>query len=236
VTLYPAIDLLEGRAVRLHKGERATAKIYAEDPAAQARTFVAEGATILHVVDLDAAFGGARQLETIARIAECGVPVQVGGGVRDLDAAERTFNAGAARVIFGTAVVENPALARDAVEKFGGDRVVCGIDVKDGKPAVRGWTGTAPSSADALVYQLYSTGVRWFVVTAIARDGTQEGFDLTLLRSIAPEGARVIASGGAGSLEHLRALRGIPQVEGAIAGTALYERAFTVREAMEALC
>jgi phosphoribosylformimino-5-aminoimidazole carboxamide ribotide isomerase len=223
--------------VRLHKGERATAKVYAEDPAAQAREFVNAGARALHVVDLDAAFGGARQLAAIQAIAACGVPVQVGGGVRDPAAAQATFAAGAARVIFGTAVVENPALAAEAVERFGADRVACGIDVKDGKPAVRGWTATSKQlSAPQLVENLYSKGVRWFVITAVARDGTGAGFDLQLLRELTLQDAHVIASGGAGSLAHLKALRGIPGIEGAIAGTALYEKAFTVREAMEALC
>jgi phosphoribosylformimino-5-aminoimidazole carboxamide ribotide isomerase len=222
--------------VRLHQGERSTAKVYNEDPAAQAREFAAAGATALHVVDLDAAFGGARQLAAIERIAACGLPVQVGGGIRDLDAASRTFGAGAARVILGTAAVEDPSFARAAVDRFGADQVACGIDVKDGKPAVRGWTNTASQSAAQLAGALQSVGVRWFVVTAVARDGTGEGFDLPLLCELALPGAKVIASGGAGSLAHLQALRGLPWIEGAIAGTALYEKHFTVREAMEALC
>jgi phosphoribosylformimino-5-aminoimidazole carboxamide ribotide isomerase len=230
--------LLEGRAVRLHKGERATAKVYAEDPAAQARAFAAEGATVLHVVDLDAAFGGARQLKALARIADCGIPVQVGGGIRDVETARQTLAAGAARVIFGTAAVENPALAGDAVELFGSERVACGIDVKDGKAAVKGWTAQGSKTAAQLAAELAKLGVSWLIVTAVSRDGTGLGFDLTLLREVAqaaPE-ARLVASGGAGALEHLRALKGLPGIAGAIAGTALYERAFTLRQAQEALC
>jgi phosphoribosylformimino-5-aminoimidazole carboxamide ribotide isomerase len=224
--------------VRLHKGERASAKIYAEDPAAQARAFKAEGATVLHVVDLDAAFGGARQLQALERIAGCGIPVQVGGGIRDLETARQTLDAGAARVIFGTAVVENPALAGEAVERFGADRVACGIDVKEGRAAVKGWTAQASRTAGQLARELAALNVSWLIVTAVARDGTQAGFDLSLLREVAlaaPK-ARLVASGGAGTLAHLRALKGLPGIAGAIAGTALYERAFTLREAQEALC
>jgi phosphoribosylformimino-5-aminoimidazole carboxamide ribotide isomerase len=224
--------------VRLHKGERATAKVYAEDPVAQARAFADEGATVLHVVDLDAAFGGARQLQTLERIAGCGIPLQVGGGIRDLAAARQTLDAGAARVIFGTAVVENPALAGEAVQRFGVERVACGIDVKDGRAAVKGWTAQGSRTAAQLAQELAGLRVSWLIVTAVSRDGTQQGFDLPLLREVAQAApaARLVASGGAGALEHLRALKGLPGLAGAIAGTALYERAFTVREAQEALC
>jgi phosphoribosylformimino-5-aminoimidazole carboxamide ribotide isomerase len=192
----------------------------------------------LHVVDLDAAFGEPRQLRSIARIAACGVPVQVGGGIRDLRSAEEAFLAGAARVIFGSAVVEDPALAGEAVRKFGPDRVACGIDVKNGRAAVKGWTAQGSRTAVQLAEELSRQGVEWLVVTAVSRDGTQAGFDLALLREVAEAApnAHIVASGGAGTLDHLRALRGLKGVAGAIAGTALYERSFTLREAQEALC
>ncbi|HEY6912008.1 MAG TPA: 1-(5-phosphoribosyl)-5-[(5-phosphoribosylamino)methylideneamino] imidazole-4-carboxamide isomerase [Myxococcales bacterium] len=239
--LHPAIDLLEGRAVRLHKGDRATAKVYADDPAAQARAFVDQGARVLHVVDLDAAFGGARQLPLIRRIAAAAapVPVQVGGGIRDAAAAEETLEAGAARIILGTAAVEEPALAAEAVARFGVERVACGIDVRDGRAATRGWTEARGPSAAELAARMHSQGVRWLVVTAVSRDGTLEGFDLELLREVAAAApdARLVASGGAGELSHLRALAaaGLPTLAGAIAGTALYEKRFTIREAQAAL-
>ncbi len=239
--LYPAIDLLEGRAVRLHKGDRSTAKTYSRDPAAQARAFVQEGAQALHVVDLDAAFGGPRQLDLIRSVAAAAapVPVQVGGGIRDLDAAEETLGAGAARVVLGTAAVERPALAGAAVARLGAERVACGIDVKGGRAATRGWTESRGPAAGELAAELARQGVRWLVVTAVSRDGTLEGFDLELLREVAraaPQ-ARIVASGGAGELEHLRALAAaaLPSLAGAIAGTALYERRFTVAEAKAAL-
>ena len=240
-TLYCAIDLLEGRAVRLHKGERKSAKVYTEDPVQQAREFVRHGATAVHVVDLDAAFGGKRQLELIGEIAEAAVPalVQVGGGVRDLDAVQQTLRAGAKRVILGTAAVEKPELAGKAVERFGRDTVACGIDIKDGRAATRGWTEARGPTAAELAAELAGYGVRWMVVTAVSRDGTLEGFDLPLLREVtrAAPRARLIASGGAGALSHLRVLAaaGLHTLAGAIAGTALYEGKFSVHEAQRAL-
>ena len=239
--LYPAIDLLAGRAVRLRQGERHSARIYSEDPPAQARAFVAEGARYLHVVDLDAAFGEKRQTTLIERIAQAAfpIPIQVGGGIRDLRSAEETLGAGVDRVIFGTAAVERPALAGEAVARFGTARVACGIDVKEGKAAVRGWTDAQGPSPARLAATLAGEGVEWLVVTAVARDGTLEGFDLALLREVsgaAPQ-ARVIASGGAGELSHLRALAaaGIGGLAGAIAGTALYEGRFGLAEGQQAL-
>ena len=239
--LYPAIDLLGGRAVRLHKGERSSAKVYADDPAAQARAFVAQGARALHVVDLDAAFGDKRQHAAIATIvaAAAPVPVQVGGGLRDLDAAEATLGAGAARVIFGPANVERPEIAAEAVERYGAERVACAIDEKDGRAATKGWTEARGTTAADLATRLGRNGARWLVVTAVARDGTMQGFDLELLREIASAApaARVIASGGAGALSDLRALSAaaIPSLAGAIAGTALYERRFSIADAQAAL-
>lgn len=239
--LFPAIDLLEGRAVRLHKGDRQSAKVYTEDPVAQARSFVAQGATVLHVVDLDAAFGGKRQLQLIGEIVRAADPalVQVGGGIRNLEAAEETLRTGAGRVILGTGAVERPEFAEAAVAQFGVDRVACGVDVKDGRAATRGWTEAAGPSAAELSSQLAARGVRWLVVTAVSRDGTLEGFDLSLLREVerAAPSARLVASGGAGDVSHLRVLAaaGLHSLAGAIAGTALYEGKFTVQEGQAAL-
>jgi len=239
--LYPAIDLLGGRAVRLRKGDRRSARVYSEDPEGQARAFAAEGALYLHVVDLDAAFGDKRQTALLEQIAQAAfpVPIQVGGGIRDLRSAEEALGAGAARVILGTAAVERPGLAGEAVARFGAGRVACGIDVKEGKSAVRGWTDAGGPPPAQLAATLAREGVEWLIVTAVARDGTLEGFDLPLLRDVseAAPGANLIASGGAGDLSHLRALAtaGIARLGGAIAGTALYEGRFGVREAQQAL-
>ena len=239
--LYPAIDLLEGRAVRLHRGERSSAKVYAQDAAAQAREFVRQGARALHVVDLDAAFGEQRQQALIGRIAAAvrPVPVQVGGGIRDLATAAETLRAGAARVIFGTAAVDRPRLVGEAVEALGADAIACAIDVKDGRVATRGWTQARGPAPIELAAQLAAAGGRWLVVTAVARDGTMEGFDVALLRAVADAApqAHLIASGGAGALSDLRALKaaGIPSLAGAVAGTALYERRFSIADAQAAL-
>ena len=239
--LYPAIDLLEGRAVRLHKGERKTYKIYSDDPVAQARMFVAQGATVLHVVDLDAAFGGKRQLDVIKKIVEAAAPalVQVGGGIRSVKTAEETLQLGAGRVILGTSAVEKPAFAGKLVSMFGADKIACGVDIKDGRAATKGWTEARGPAAGELSTQLSAQGVRWMVVTAVSRDGTLEGFDLPLLREVtrAAPNTKIIASGGAGALSHLRVLAaaGIHSLAGAIAGTALYEGKFTVREGQAVL-
>ena len=239
--LYPAIDLLGGRAVRLHKGEKTSAKVYSEDPPAQARSFVEQGATVLHVVDLDAAFGGKRQLAIIREIVKAAAPalVQVGGGIRDLRAVKETLEAGAGRAILGTAAVEDPSLDGKAVREFGAERIACGIDIKDGRAATRGWTEARGPAAGDLARKLSDLGVRWMVATAVSRDGTLEGFDIPLLREIcrgAPD-THLIASGGAGALSHLRVLAasGPYTLAGAIAGTALYEGKFTLREAQAAL-
>jgi phosphoribosylformimino-5-aminoimidazole carboxamide ribotide isomerase len=239
--LYPAIDLLGGKAVRLRQGDRRTAKVYSDDPPGRAQAFATEGALSLHVVDLDAAFGEARQTAAIEAIAAAvdPLPVQVGGGIRRLEDIEVTIEAGAARVILGTAAVERPSLAGEASRRFGAARIACGIDVKEGKAATRGWTEARGPSAGDLARRLSEEGVEWLVVTAVARDGTLEGFDLPLLREVAAAAPRanLIASGGAGSLGHLEALAaaGLPRLAGAVAGTALYEGRFSVREAQAAL-
>jgi len=239
--LYAAIDLLGGRVVRLRQGERRTAKVYSEDPAGKAKELVAQGARALHVVDLDAAFGERRQTSVLSEIVKAAapVPVQIGGGIRTLVALESALQAGAARAVLGTAAVERPALAGEAVRAFGPDRIAAGIDVKGGKAATRGWTEAGGPAAAELASRLAGFGVEWFVVTAIARDGMLDGFDLQLLRDVsaAAPSAALIASGGAGSLAHFSALAAadLPRLAGAIAGTALYEQRFSLREAQAAL-
>ena len=238
--LYPAIDLRGGNVVRLVQGDYAQETVYGDDAVGVARSYLDAGAPWVHVVDLDAAFGGARQLALIDRIVKAAAPaiVQVGGGIRDLDSARRTLEAGAARIILGTAAVERPELSGEAVRAFGTDRVAVSLDVKDGRAATKGWTEAHGPTAAELATQLSSHGVTWCVVTAVARDGMLGGFDLDLLREVAgaAPGCRLVASGGAGTLDHLRLLKesGLP-VFGAIAGTAIYEGKFTVREGIEAL-
>ena len=243
IMIIPAIDLLGGKAVRLQKGARDTAKVYSEEPERLASLFRFEGAALIHVVDLDAAFDGpqARQTGAIAKIVEAAaqVPVQLGGGLRDLETIDRVIEEGISRVLLGTVAVENRELVRAAVDKHGPARISVAVDEKDGLVKVRGWVEGAEGGVKAteLAHQLARDGVKVFLHSAIARDGTMSGPDVEALRQVAaavePEGGFVVCAGGIGSLDHLRALRDakIPNLAGIVAGRALYERAFTLRQA-----
>ena len=245
LTLYPAIDLLGGKVVRLHKGDRAKATVYSDDPGAIARSFREQGAEWIHVVDLDAAFDGpaARQVSAIESIAKAagGIPIQLGGGLREYDIITRVLDDGISRLLIGTAAVENRALIHKIVQRFGSDRIAVAIDESGGVVKVRGWVSGDGPRADAFAKELVGEGIRWFLHSAISRDGTLEGPDLAALRkvaeAVAPSGGRVICAGGIGTLDHLRALSAaaIPGVEGAVTGRALYDKAFSVAEARAAL-
>jgi phosphoribosylformimino-5-aminoimidazole carboxamide ribotide isomerase len=246
LTLYPAIDLLGGKVARLHQGDRAKATVYAVDAAAVAARFREQGAEWIHVVDLDAAFDGpaARQSKLIGAIVEAaqGIPVQLGGGLRDLDIIKGALDEGVSRLLIGTAAVENRALLRAALDRFGADRIAVAVDEANGIVKTRGWTSDSEGpSATAFAAELAELGVRWFLHSAILRDGTLSGPDLTALQRIAaavhPFGGQVICAGGVGTLAHLAALRAasLLGVAGAVAGRALYEHAFTVAEGRAAL-
>jgi phosphoribosylformimino-5-aminoimidazole carboxamide ribotide isomerase len=239
VILYPAIDIRGGRAVRLLQGDYERETAYDADPVDAARRWAGEGAEFLHVVDLDGAKGGEPQnLEAVRRIAaavEC--PIQVGGGLRDSGSVDAVLAAGAERVVIGTAALRDPQLL-EALIAAHGERVVVSVDTRGGKVALSGWTQTSELDVAAAVAQLSERGVPRFLCTAIEVDGTMEGPALGELARIAEstEG-QVIASGGVGELFHLEHLRAeaAPNIEGAIVGRALYERKFTVAEAVEAL-
>lgn len=245
LVLYPAIDLLDGKVVRLHRGARDEATVYGEDPAAFARGFVDQGAEWIHVVDLQAAFDGpqARQTELIRAVVDVAgkVPVQLGGGLRDLETIEAALDDGVSRVLIGTIAVENRALLLEAIRRFGPERIAVAVDEANGRVKVRGWVGEGGPEAPVLARELAEAGARWFLHSAILRDGTLSGPDVEALRNVAdavsPHGGRVVCAGGVGNLEHLRALReaAIPGVDGAVAGRALYENAFTVAQARAAL-
>jgi phosphoribosylformimino-5-aminoimidazole carboxamide ribotide isomerase len=239
VILYPAIDIRGGQAVRLLQGDYARETAYDADPVDAARRWADEGAEFLHVVDLDGAKAGAPQnLETVQRIAaavEC--PIQVGGGLRDAESVASLLDAGAERVVIGTAALRDPAFLAEALEAHG-ERVVVSVDARDGKVALAGWTEAGEEGVVEAVAELTSRGVSRFLCTAIEVDGTMEGPALDELNQIAAATkAHVIASGGVGNLSHLEALArsAAPNVEGAIVGRALYERKFTVAEGMAAL-
>jgi phosphoribosylformimino-5-aminoimidazole carboxamide ribotide isomerase len=230
----PAVDVLDGRAVRLHEGVRDRVTIEGGDPVALARRFVGEGALRLHLVDLDGAFDGRQSdglLGRIARVAE-EVPVQVGGGYRTLDAIDAAVAAGADRVMIGTAALSPGFLAAAAV-RFG-ERLVVAVDARDGYVAVEGWTRAADISAAELASRCVEAGVRRLLVTGTRRDGSLAGPDLELLANVLPCGLPVLAAGGIASVDDLRTLRDLG-CEGAIVGSALWRGAFTLAEAFAAV-
>ncbi len=239
--LFPAIDLRGGRCVRLYQGDYDRETTYGDDPVGQASAFVAEGAEALHVVDLDAARSGEPvNREVIGAIcAAIPVPVQVGGGVRSVEAAEALFAAGVDRVVIGTAAVENPGLVADVVGS--GHSVVVGLDARGDEVATHGWTTSTGRSVGELAAAFADIGVDGLVVTEIGRDGTMEGPDVAGLRGLLDvTDIPVIASGGVGVIDHLRTLASVRSsvgapLAGAIVGRALYEGRFTVAEALAAI-
>ncbi len=237
--LYPAIDLKEGKCVRLLRGRMAAATVYNDDPAAQARDFAAAGCQWLHIVDLDGAFAGRPVNEEAVRtiLGAVAIPVQLGGGIRDMARIEAWLAAGVARVILGTAALREPALVRAACRRFPG-RIVVGIDAREGKVAVEGWAETSSMAALELARAFEDAGAAAIVYTDIERDGALEGPNLAatvaLARAITTP---VIASGGVASLADLRALKAheADGVAGVIAGRALYDGRLELAAALRAL-
>lgn len=237
--LYPAIDIRGGRAVRLLQGDYARETVYDADPVDAATRWAGEGAQFLHVVDLDGAKAGAPQnLDAVRRIAAAvSCPIQVGGGLRDAESVAAALEAGAERVVIGTAALRDPSFLTTAIAAHGG-RIVVSVDARDGRIALEGWTEAGEENVVEVIAQLGARGVTRFLCTAIEVDGTMEGPALDQLSSIAAATqAQVIASGGVGKLADLEALAGIdaPNLEGVIVGRALYEGIFSVREAIAAL-
>jgi phosphoribosylformimino-5-aminoimidazole carboxamide ribotide isomerase len=231
--VIPAIDVLEGRVVRLSQGRREAVTIEGGDPVELARRFRDEGARRLHVVDLDGAFTGVPTLGLVERVASAGgLPLQVGGGYRTTGAIASAIEAGAARVMVGTAAL-SPAFLAEAVALFG-HRLVVAIDVRDGEVAVDGWTRASGTTAPALAGDCAAAGVARLLVTSAARDGSLTGPDLDLLADVLPAGLPVIAAGGVSSVEDLLAVRDLG-CEAAIAGSALLAGRFTLAQALARL-
>jgi phosphoribosylformimino-5-aminoimidazole carboxamide ribotide isomerase len=238
VILYPAIDIRGGQAVRLLQGDYARETVYDADPVDAAKRWADEGAEFLHVVDLDGAKAGEpRNLDAIERIAATVPrPIEVGGGLRTPQAVNDVLNAGAERVVIGTAALKDPEFLQATIEAHG-DRVVVSVDARAGKVALEGWTEAGTEGAVEIIEALTKRGVARFLCTAIEVDGTMEGPALDQLTAIAlATSSQIIASGGVGTLAHLESLakQAPPNVEGAIVGRALYERKFTVAEAIAA--
>lgn len=232
--VVPAIDVRHGKAVRLHRGRPDEMTVYGDDPAEMAARLGAGGAALIHMVDLDAALGeGHNRPSILGAIRAAGVPVQVGGGLRSKEAVREVLEAGAARAVLGTEAVADPGFLRACVAEHG-ERVVVAVDTDVGEVRVRGWTEGAGHFGEVLA-RLADDGAPRFLVTAVARDGTLAGPDLDLYRrTVALTDRPVLASGGVGSLADLRALAGIG-LEGVVVGKALYEGAFSLWDAVEAL-
>ncbi|GGL93800.1 1-(5-phosphoribosyl)-5-[(5-phosphoribosylamino) methylideneamino] imidazole-4-carboxamide isomerase [Pseudooceanicola nanhaiensis] len=236
--LYPAIDLKDGQAVRLLHGEMDKATVFNDDPAAQARAFVAAGCEWLHLVDLNGAFAGApvNAAAVEAILAETRVPAQLGGGIRDMKTIEAWLDKGLARVILGTVAVENPALVREAAAAFPG-KVAVGIDARNGRVATRGWAEETNVEVTELARSFEDAGVAAIIYTDIMRDGAMKGPNIEATAALARAVAiPVIASGGVSSLDDLIALRDCgAELNGAISGRALYDGALDLGAALQAL-
>ena len=237
--LVPAIDIKDGVCVRLEQGDMARATVFNRDPAAQAQTFVVEGFEYLHVVDLDAAFAGRPvNVRAVERIIESiPLPVQLGGGLRDMGAISSWLEKGVDRAIIGTAAVRDPSLVREAARAFPG-RIAVGLDARDGKVAVQGWAETSELTALEIAQRFEDAGVAAIIYTDISRDGLLKGLHLDATIALADAvSIPVIASGGLASLDDIRALlhpRG-KKLAGAIAGRALYDGRLDAAAALKLL-
>ena len=237
--LFPAIDLKNGQCVRLEQGDMARATVFNLDPAAQARSFAAQGFEYLHVVDLDGAFAGkpVNALAVESMLKAVTMPVQLGGGIRDQNTVEAWLAKGVARVIIGTAAVRDPQLVKGAARRFPG-RVAVGLDARDGKVAVEGWAETSQVTALEIAQRFEDAGVAAIIFTDIARDGLLRGLNLDATIELAERiSIPVIASGGFASLDDVKALLA-PRAEklaGAIAGRALYDGRLDAAEALAML-
>jgi phosphoribosylformimino-5-aminoimidazole carboxamide ribotide isomerase len=233
VIVYPAIDLKDGKCVRLLRGEMSAATVYNDDPAAQARAFEAAGAGWIHVVDLDGAFAGkpANEKAVAAILGAVKARIQLGGGIRTLAAIEGWLGRGVARVVLGTVALTNPGLVREACRLHPG-KVAVGIDARQGKVAVDGWARTSDMTAVDLARELEDVGAAALVYTDIDRDGAKTGVNLAATASLARAvGTPVIASGGVASLDDVRGVRADGKIAGVIVGRALYDGSIEPGEA-----
>lgn len=233
--IYPAIDLYEGKAVRLFKGDYAQMTVYSDNPGEIAADFKACGATCLHTVDLEGAkTGETPNIGTIRALAqESGLFTEVGGGIRSMETIERYVDAGVGRVILGTAAVTDPGFAEKACAKYG-EKIAIGVDIKDGFVAIKGWTEKSNRSAFDFCGDMQKIGIRTIICTDISRDGAMRGTNHELYRELSERfEMNIIASGGVSSIEDVRKLRAM-DIHGAIIGKAYYTKAIDLREAIEA--
>jgi phosphoribosylformimino-5-aminoimidazole carboxamide ribotide isomerase len=234
VFIFPAIDLFEGKAVRLYKGDYAQMTVYNENPLSVAKDFAAAGATHLHVVDLEGARSGETpNLDIVAALAvSSGLFTEVGGGIRSMEVVERYLNAGVHRVILGTAAVNDEAFLKEALARYG-DKIAVGVDIKDGFVAIKGWT--EKSALDALDFcaKMEALGVKTIICTDISKDGAMKGANHELYRTLSERfGVQIIASGGVSSIDDVKRLADM-KMYGAIIGKAYYTGAISIKEAIE---
>lgn len=232
--LYPAIDMKNGQCVRLRQGAFKDITIYSDAPEKVAACWQEKGASFLHLVDLDGALAGhSVNEEAIRRIADTvSIPIEIGGGIRSVEAVERMLNLGVRRVIIGTKAVEHPEFLRDLVRTFGEEAIVAGVDAKDGMVAVEGWEKVSSLTASSLCLTMKEYGVRHIVYTDISRDGMLSGPNVEATRKLTEEtGLDIIASGGVSCMEDLKCLHEAG-IRGAIIGKALYENRIDLAEAV----
>ncbi|HBV96650.1 MAG: 1-(5-phosphoribosyl)-5-[(5-phosphoribosylamino)methylideneamino] imidazole-4-carboxamide isomerase [Peptococcaceae bacterium BICA1-7] len=234
--IYPAIDIRAGRCVRLVEGRLDRETVYSDDPAAMAGLWQEKGARWLHVVDLDGAFSGSpKNIDVIKKIRETvSIPIQVGGGIRDLKTVEELLSIGINRVILGTVAINSPDMVAEACKKYG-EAVAVGIDARDGKVAIEGWGVTAEKNALDLALEMKTAGIKRIIYTDIWRDGTLQGPNVDAVREMARNtGIGVIASGGISTLDDLRSIKKMERmgVEGVIVGKSLYDGRVALEEAL----
>ena len=232
--IYPAIDLYEGKAVRLYKGDYAQMTVYNEDPVAVARDFLASGASHIHLVDLEGAKSGTTpNLETVCAIKKAtGLFCQIGGGIRSMEVVRRYLDAGLDRVILGTAAVTDPAFLQQAVAEYG-EKIAVGIDIKDGFVAIKGWVEKSEQDAMEFAARMQDLGIKTLICTDISRDGAMRGANHELYKQLSERlGMEIIASGGVSSLEDVKILSAM-DIHGAIIGKAYYTGAVELKEAIE---
>ena len=232
--IFPAIDLYEGKAVRLYKGDYAQMTVYSNDPTQIARDFAAQGAKWIHVVDLEGARNGQTpNIETVRAIVDStSLSVEIGGGIRSMEVIERYLQAGVSRVILGTAAVTDPDFLHEAAAKYG-DKIAVGVDVRDGFVAIKGWTEQSQRTVFDFCDEMQSLGICTIICTDISKDGAMQGTNRELYRQLSEQlHMGIIASGGVSTLDDIRALREM-ELYGAIIGKAYYTGAISLKDAIE---
>lgn len=236
--IFPAIDIKNGRCVRLEQGDFNKEKVFSENPAEVAQNFEKLGAEYIHLVDLDGALDGElKNKKVISEIIEAvNIPLELGGGIRNLERIEELIDLGISRVILGTAAVKNPKLVEKAIEKFGSDKIVIGIDAKKDMVAIKGWVEISKIETLDLVKKMEKIGVKTIIYTDIAKDGMLEGVNIEEIVKITENSSiNVVASGGVSSIEDIKELKKLnnSQIEGIITGKAIYEKRLDLKKAIE---